>query len=465
MAKKNGKEVYTGEFGVNNQLFFCGIPFRLDTYSGCQHYCRYCFARSSEITNNAVVSSRSGKADILLPDHTQFMRKMAIALDWGESRADINIEWLRRRVPIHWGGMSDPFQPCELEYKISSKWMDRINWYNYPVAISTKGTTIATMPEYMQKLKEGNYAIQITLIGDDDELIKKIEPNAPSATERLIAINKFAEAEIPVIVRIQPVFPATRLEEKLPEFIEKLAKAGVQHVTAEGYKMQMRNKEWLNYLSQLMPECVAEYNAYCKDYFGFEKLLPSWRKWQYVKVIRDACHEFGMTFGAADNDMRDLGDTICCCGLDNIKGFENFWRYQSSQAAVIAKEKGTVALEDMQQFWSGGGNSMDSGNTLNNEMYMEIYGYQKGTAGKNKKKGSGLIHLQDGEMRKEARANNRRYTAKYCVDWMWNKGGECSPECIISLNRRVTENGQVVYDYSDPISKLESQQIKQGQLF
>jgi DNA repair photolyase len=61
---------------------------------------------------------------ILPADPAQLKRKLVIALDQGLKRSDINIEWLRKRVPIHWGGMSDPFQPCENYYKVTKQWLE-----------------------------------------------------------------------------------------------------------------------------------------------------------------------------------------------------------------------------------------------------------------------------------------------------------------------------------------------------
>jgi len=43
MPKNNNKEIeYSSPFNVNNQIYFCGVPFRLDSYSGCTHHCSYC---------------------------------------------------------------------------------------------------------------------------------------------------------------------------------------------------------------------------------------------------------------------------------------------------------------------------------------------------------------------------------------------------------------------------------------
>jgi DNA repair photolyase len=458
---------YSGEFGVNNQLYFCGLPFRLDSYSGCAHMCEYCFARSAELTNLSHIKRKKNQTLSIIPaDPDEFKGKLNLALDTTATRADINIEWLRKKVPIHWGGMSDPFQPCELKYRVSKSYMDYINWYNYPVAISTKGSGLISSPEYIEMLKGGNYFVQITML-TDDPILTKIESGCPAPQDRLLHIQKLIDADIPVAIRIQPVIPNTVIEKKMPEFIYKLGKMGIKHIIVEGYKVQARQNAQMNYIWKVFPESINEYKYSDVKFEGFELLLPSWRKWQYIKPAIQAAHESGITYGAADNDMRSFGDTICCCGADNIKGFENFWRYQSSQAAMAAKANGQVSLDDMQQFWSGSDQEMDSGNILNNDMYMEVYGYQKGKAGENKEKAKNngnMLACQAGKMRDDANASHIRTTAKYCVDWMWNNGGANSPENDVNL-KRTQENGKMVYKWQNAIPMLENKQVKQVSMF
>lgn len=426
---RNTEEEYTSPFKVNNQLYFCGIPFRLDSYNGCEHYCSYCYVRAAELTSAA----RKNRGDkLLVADEASVKRALVIALDSNKSRADVNIEWLRHRVPIHWGGMSDPFQPCERKYQITKKWMKYLSWYEYPVVISTKGVMVAE-PEYLELLKEGKYAIQVSLINDDDEFMKVLEPGAPSASERKKALEVLAENGIWTAVRIQPVIPDSKVEWDLPEYVRRLAKIGVKHIMAEGYKMPNRNPEGMRAVEAVCPDAWKAYQYSDAKSEGFETLLPTWRKWQYVKVLAQACKENGITFGAADNDLRDMGNVICCCGIDNVPGFEGFWRYQASQAAEIAKTKGYVHLDDMQQFWTGG----DRGFSIHND----------------------LIRLEH-----KAEFGNIQATPKWAIDFMWNKGGAMSPECIYSM-RRGTKDGQLIYERRDPIPLLEGNQKEQATLF
>jgi len=420
---------YSSPFSVNNQLYFCGVPFRLDTYaSACSHGCVYCYVRAAELTS----ASRKSRGEMTqVADVAGVRRSLINALDTSRKREDINIEWLRHRVPIHWGGMSDPFQQCERKFRISKNWLELLSWYEYPVVISTKSVML-TEPEYIEPLKEGNYAIQISLLNDNDNLIKALEPGAPLASERLKMLEILANNGIWTAVRIQPVIPNSIVEQKLPEFIEKLAKIGVKHILAEGYKVPVRNPIGMQKVWDLCPEASKEYRYNDTDSEGFELLLPTWRKWQYAKILIEACHVNGMTYGAADNDLRDMGDTICCCGIDNVPGFENFWRYQASQAAEIARQKGFVELEDMQQFWHGG-----KGFSVHND----------------------LIRLSH-----QAEFGNIQASPKYAVDFFWERGGAMSPECMVSM-KRATRDGKLVYERNDPVPNLEAQKAEQKNMF
>jgi len=425
----NKEEEYSSPFNVNNQLYYCGVPFRLDSYNGCQHGCVYCFVRAAELTSAA---RKNRGQTLLVADEYSVKRDLMTAFDTNKQMANIAIEWLRHRVPIHWGGMSDPFQPCERKYKITRQWMKFLSWYNYPVLISTKGTMMIE-PEYMELIKEGKYAFQVSLINDDDEFVKQIEPGAPAPSERMKALEILANAGVWTAVRIQPMIPNSKVEQDLPRFIERLAKIGVKHILAEGYKVPVRNPIGMKAVWDICPEAWKAYQYNDKVSEGFEWLLPSWRKWQYVKVLLEVCHANGMTFGVADNDMRDLGDVVCCCGADVIPGFENFWRYQASQAAVIAKKKGWVSLDDMQQFWTGG----DKGFSVHND----------------------LIRLGH-----KAEFGNIQATPKWAVDFMWERGGAMSPSCMFSM-KKAHLDGKLVYKRTDPIAVLEANQKEQAVMF
>lgn len=422
----NNKDIYSSPMAIVEQFFFCGVPFRLDSYSGCSHDCLYCFARAIELGH----SNKNGSRDKILPaDINYIKRQFNKSFNTDKSFADIEVEWLRRRVPIHWGGMSDPFQPIEHQYKISLSILDTLNKYNYPCVISTKGRIIIE-PEYLTRIKQGLYATQISLITDDDDLISKIEPHAPSATERLNIIETLANNNIWVACRIQPMIPVDRIENNIDNFVTKLANVGVKHIVVEAYKPPLWNKEWKDKLDKIFDYKIShEFKVVGSEQVGMELILPSWRKYKYLKQIIDVAHKYNITVGAADNDLRDIGDTECCCGIDKLEGFGNYWKYQTGRIANIAKCNGICKLSDIADEWTG----------------KCKFNFNK----------QGLT--MEGNVRV-------RESVKYYVDKAWKWGDQRSPACMVNL-KQIYKDGEVVYVYKNKLEDIDKLERRQQSLF
>ncbi len=62
-------------------------------------------------------------------------------------------------------------------------------------------------------------------------------------------------------------------------------------------------------------------------------------------------HNRGMTFGAADNDLHDIGDTYCCCGVDNLKGFANIHTHQNTRAVFEGRKSGRITYDLVAKEW------------------------------------------------------------------------------------------------------------------
>lgn len=85
-----------------SQIILCNLPVRFDTYRGCSHGCRYCFAQK--------------KNDI---SHIERDESVDGLRSFIEGKRGNETEWCDWNIPIHWGGMSDPFQPVEKQIRAS----------------------------------------------------------------------------------------------------------------------------------------------------------------------------------------------------------------------------------------------------------------------------------------------------------------------------------------------------------
>jgi DNA repair photolyase len=128
---------YTTPLTVTSQFSFCGLPLRFDSYAGCAFRCSYCFARHRG-GNNYGDSVRGASQDHLARSlHRAF----------NDDAGGLVAQFLRRRVPIHMGGMSDPFQPIERRYRVTEASLRALSQQvDYPVVISTRSTLVSELP-------------------------------------------------------------------------------------------------------------------------------------------------------------------------------------------------------------------------------------------------------------------------------------------------------------------------------
>lgn len=104
---------------------------------------------------------------------------------------NLTVELLRHKVPLHCGGMSDPFQTREWNLHLTKQLIDLSNKYEYPISFSTK--TAHLPDEYFEILNPKLHAFQVSIMGWDDEYIRKYETNTPTAKERLNFVKKLRD--------------------------------------------------------------------------------------------------------------------------------------------------------------------------------------------------------------------------------------------------------------------------------
>ena len=312
-------ETYRYALSITSQFYFCGIPFRLDVAPKCTLNCLYCFAQSrgGKRTSNTKLTANS----------TQVSRKIERAMLKETSKLDVNGEMLKHKVPIHFGGISDPFSNIETS-RTAKELLNNIAEYDYPVVISTKNTQELMKDNTIKILKKIKHlAIQISITTSNEMAAKIIEPNVPSPIERIKCLKMLSEEGIHTIVRLQPLF-VPWIDEIIEDLIPMLGSVGCKHIIVEYLKLPVeRNSSYINNM----------FNAIGWNGYGFYKrnnallvgrewILPTEYKWKNLQPIINAIHQYGMTYGAGDYGLNHLGDADCCCGIDKLDGFSNWFK-------------------------------------------------------------------------------------------------------------------------------------------
>lgn len=288
-----------------SQFTMCGNCFRADMYRGCSFGCDYCFA-----------NNRGGnfEHDFQVADVDLIRKWFKQAIEDGDV-SNIKKELINHYVPIHLGGLSDPFQKCEEKYRASYRFLEISKYYNYPVNISTKTAHLDDM--YWEILDPKIHTFSISILGYTDEYVRTWESATPLATERIEFVKELKKRGFWVSIRIQPIISM--------EEVEKLIKASEQYVdyfTVEHLKLPADNAEVCKRLLVKMYGTDTRLVAKGRE-FEFDSNTKR-KNIEYIKSITN------VKIGCGDNDLHVLSDSLNCCGIDTMpKAFSNWLKYNS----------------------------------------------------------------------------------------------------------------------------------------
>lgn len=260
-----------------SNVLICDMPYRFDTYKGCSHACEYCFVKLK--TDISKIENNEGPKALL-----NFINKRRS----GETVGNI----FDYDIPLHWGGLSDPFQPIEKTRRLSLECLKVFEKTKYPFVISTKSALISE-DEYFEILKNCNCAVQFSAVC---ESYNNFEKGASTFAERISAMKKISNVGKRVIVRAQPLLPKMK-----NEFISNMCKfmnAGVYGIIVEFMKYKYKA------------------NGTIKGQGDY--ILPLETIKPIFDEIKQAANAKGLKVFAGENRLRQYGDGLNCCGVGDL---------------------------------------------------------------------------------------------------------------------------------------------------
>jgi len=256
---------------------------------------------------------------------------------------------LERHIPLHFGCISDPFQPVEIKYRVTLEFLRIIREFNYPCVISTKSDLI-TDPIYLDIITGIPLSVQISFSTLNDELANIIEPYTPPPSKRLLVLKQLAQNRLYTVGRLQPfLFPREKL---LPETFEKLASVGVKHIVLEhlriptNSKIRTREELWHG----LGMNMIDNYKKMGMKYSRVNYELNSEQKLNNVLKAKEFANKYGMSFGSGDNDFHHISDNLCCCGIPK-EGFQNIYDGHLGYGAFQGRASGKISYEYINKAW------------------------------------------------------------------------------------------------------------------
>lgn len=206
-------------------LCTCPRKYSLHPYTGCSHFCLYCYATAYVGRRRSVPKA-------------SFLRNV---------KSDLAL--LEKDAIIEMSTSSDPYPPIEETLELTRRTLALLANYPVRVLITTKSHIVVRDADILVKMPS---AVMITITTLDDNLAKIIEPEAPPPSLRLKAIKELSARGVPTGVRIDPIIPGVNSDEyHIAELVEKVIEAGARHIVTSTYKAKWDS---LNRLVAALPD-------------------------------------------------------------------------------------------------------------------------------------------------------------------------------------------------------------------
>lgn len=329
---------YEYAISPTSQFYFCGVPFRLDIKPKCDLNCVYCFAMSRG-------GRRTNKEQMI--DIESVERKFRHAIYEDCTTIDVVGELLRNRIPIHVGGMSDPFSDADTSIAFDKVLSIFSDLEDYPMIISTKRPYELLKRDRV--IRKKNLIIQISLPLIDEQMSSKIEPKAETAIDRLSAMKSLVSLGKNVVCRVQPVIP--QFGSQLHELVDAICDSGCKHVIFEYLKLPVeRNSLNVKLLSECLNEDIYRYYRTSEAVLvGREWLLPLEYRYERLMSIKGYANDKGISVSLADYGLGHLSDVDCCCGVDKF-GMGCNWN-RGNISTLLKNKKGLVHFSYILEYW------------------------------------------------------------------------------------------------------------------
>ncbi len=271
-------------------LCTCPPKYSLNPYTGCSHFCLYCYA-TAYIGLKRSTPKRDYKRRLL--------RDLARCIIDPRFHIDISTS-------------SDPYPPEEEHYLLTRWTLEQLLPRGYKVLIITKGALVARDAEL---LSNGNVAVTMTITTLDQGLAARLEPGAPSPRERIEALRRLSEAGVPVGLRLDPLLPGLNDDEQsMRAVLEAAVEAGARFVVVSTYKARPDSlKRILAAFPELRELYLRLYRSEGRWLHGYWYLPEKLRR-KIIERARSLALSLGYEFATCREGMAELHTAPTCDG-------------------------------------------------------------------------------------------------------------------------------------------------------
>ena len=256
-----------------------------------------------------------------------------------------------KTIPFRMATLVDPFQPIEDKYRVSRYVLKLCLENNIPLILNTKSIayTWRTWFNLVSQLSNKELLLlQITIVTPNDSISRIVEPNTPTTSERLKAIEKTLNENIPVVIRYQPLIPGASDIDSVKDLFSQFKALGVKQVIVESIRCL---EEDILFLKGVLEDrevynLVWESYALRNEKEGRLRRPPLKWRLETFKMIRDLSVKFNIDFTTCKEGLFNLHTARNCCGIHLLNGEKYVLRHTLYEAWMIYRKTGKVPYYD-----------------------------------------------------------------------------------------------------------------------
>ncbi len=168
---------------ILNPCSLQGINYQIDPYIGCEHYCYYCYALDQA--------------------ETDWRKEISIHEDI-TSRLESELTGIESQT-IYMGWQTDPYQPCESEYRQTRQVLELMHKNDFSASILTKSDLVLRDMDLLQNMETAS--VSFSLAFNDDSTRRLFEANTMDNEKRIKALRSLKKAGVRTGALLCPVIP------------------------------------------------------------------------------------------------------------------------------------------------------------------------------------------------------------------------------------------------------------------
>jgi DNA repair photolyase len=191
------------------------ISFRysLNPYRGCENGCAYCYARPTHEYLGYDAGLGFESKIVVKRDAPRLFRAFLARDAWVPE-------------PIALSGVTDPYQPCEKQFRLTRRCLEVAAACSQPISIITKRAMVVRDLDLLAPMAaEGLVHVNVSITTLDPALARAMEPRASAPAARLRAVRELSAAGVPVRVLLAPVIPGLT-DSEIPALLAAAKEAG-----------------------------------------------------------------------------------------------------------------------------------------------------------------------------------------------------------------------------------------------